>query len=315
MTTVLDRQTLEAAATWYVQLNEGVVDEACTQAWQQWLGADPLHAEAWARVEAFQRQWATVPVHAARSSLDAAQTQRREVLKILSVLLAVGGGTWMVSTPLSNYGLLAQQSTGARERRSLRLEDGSQVELNANTALDVSFDGQLRLVRLYRGEILVQTARDPGQRPFVVETMNGRIHALGTRFNVRQMADLTRVGVLQSAVEIRPRRHPGRVVRLDAGQQAAFDLDRTDPAHALPADSTAWVQGMLSVNEWHLGDFVEELGRYRPGVLRCAEAVRDLSISGAFRIDDTDAVLDNLARTLPVKVRYLTRYWVSIEAV
>jgi len=315
MTTVLDRQTLEAAATWYVQLNEGVVDEACTQAWQQWLGADPLHAEAWARVEAFQRQWATVPVHAARSSLDAAQTQRREVLKILSVLLAVGGGTWMVSTPLSNYGLLAQQSTGARERRSLRLEDGSQVELNANTALDVSFDGQLRLVRLYRGEILVQTARDPGQRPFVVETMNGRIHALGTRFNVRQMADLTRVGVLQSAVEIRPRRHPGRVVRLDAGQQAAFDLDRTDPAHALPADFTAWVQGMLSVNEWHLGDFVEELGRYRPGVLRCAEAVRDLSISGAFRIDDTDAVLDNLARTLPVKVRYLTRYWVSIEAV
>ena len=315
MTTVLDRQTLEAAATWYVQLNEGVVDEACTQAWQQWLGADPLHAEAWARVEAFQRQWATVPVHAARSSLDAAQTQRREVLKILSVLLAVGGGTWMVGTPLSNYGLLAQQSTGARERRSLRLEDGSQVELNANTALDVSFDGQLRLVRLYRGEILVQTARDPGQRPFVVETMNGRIHALGTRFNVRQMADLTRVGVLQSAVEIRPRRHPGRVVRLDAGQQAAFDLDRTDPAHALPADSTAWVQGMLSVNEWHLGDFVEELGRYRPGVLRCAEAVRDLSISGAFRIDDTDAVLENLARTLPVKVRYLTRYWVSIEAV
>jgi transmembrane sensor len=274
-----------------------------------------LHAVAWARVEAFQRQWTTVPVHAARSSLDAAQTQRREVLKILSVLLAVGGGTWMVGTSLSNYGLLAQQSTGTRERRSLRLEDGSQVELNANTALDVSFDGQLRLVRLYRGEILVQTARDPGQRPFVVETMNGRIHALGTRFSVRQMADLTRVGVLQSAVEIRPRRHPGQVVRLDAGQQAAFDHDRTDPAHALPADSTAWVQGMLSVNEWHLGDFVEELGRYRPGVLRCAEAVRDLSISGAFRIDDTDAVLDNLARTLPVKVRYLTRYWVSIEAV
>ena len=314
MSAVLDRRTLEAAATWYVQLNDGVVDETCTQAWQQWLGADPLHAEAWARVEAFQRQWATVPLHAARSSLDAAQAQRREVLKILSVLLAVGGATWMVGKPLSNHGLLAQQSTGARERRSLRLEDGSQVELNANTALDVSFDGQLRLIRLYRGEILVQTAQDPGLRPFVVESMDGRIHALGTRFSVRQMADQTRVGVLQSAVEIRPRRHPERVTRLDAGQQAAFDHDRADRVHALPADSTAWVQGMLSVNEWRLGDFVDELGRYRPGVLRCAGAVRDLSISGAFRIDDTDAILENLAMTLPVTVRYLTRYWVSIEA-
>ena len=50
-------------------------------------------------------------------------------------------------------------------------------------------------------------------------------------------------------------------------------------------------------------------------VLRCAGAVRDLSISGAFRIDDTDAVLENLTRTLPVKLRYLTRYWVSVEAV
>lgn len=315
MSAALDRRTLEAAATWYVQLNDAGVDEACTRAWQQWLGADPSHAEAWARVEAFQRQWATVPAHAARSGLDAAQAQRREVLKILGLLLAVGGSSWMIGKPLANHGLFAQQSTGARERRSLRLDDGSQLELNANTALDASFDGQLRLIRLYRGEILVQTAKDPGQRPFIVETQDGRIHALGTRFSVRQMTDRTRVGVLQSAVELRPRRHPERAVRLEAGQQAAFDPDRADPAGVLAQGSTAWVQGMLSVNEWRLGEFIDELGRYRPGVLRCAGAVRDLSISGAFRIDDTDAVLENLTRTLPVKLRYLTRYWVSVEAV
>ncbi len=313
MPAVLDRRTLEAAATWYVQLNDGVVDEARIQAWQQWLVADPLHGEAWARVEALQRQWARVPAQVARSSLDAGQAQRREVLKILGVLLVAGGCVWQVGTPLSDYGLFAQQKTGVRERRSLTLEDGSQLELNADTAVDVRFDGQLRLIHLYRGEILVQTAKDFRQRPFVVETTDGRIRALGTRFSVRQMAGQTRVGVLQSAVEIRPRLHPERLVRLDAGQQASFDHEHAAPARALPADSTAWVQGMLSVNEWRLGEFAEELGRYRPGVLRCAEEVRGLSISGAFRIDDTDAVLENLARTLPVRVRYLTRYWVSIE--
>lgn len=26
---------------------------------------------------------------------------------------------------------------------------------------------------------------------------------------------------------------------------------------------------MLSVDDWRLGAFIEELGRYRPGVLRC----------------------------------------------
>ncbi|MNN82081.1 fec operon regulator FecR [compost metagenome] len=71
---------------------------------------------------------------------------------------------------------------------------------------------------------------------------------------------------------------------------------------------------MLSVDDWRLGDFIEELGRYRPGFLRCAAEVRGLSISGAFRIDDTDTVLENLGKSLPVKVRYLTRYWASIEA-
>jgi transmembrane sensor len=71
---------------------------------------------------------------------------------------------------------------------------------------------------------------------------------------------------------------------------------------------------MLSVDDWRLGDFITQLGRYRPGVLRCAPQVQNLSISGAFRIDDTDTVLQNLGKSLPVKVTYLTRYWVSVEA-
>ncbi|MNP76505.1 fec operon regulator FecR [compost metagenome] len=49
-------------------------------------------------------------------------------------------------------------------------------------------------------------------------------------------------------------------------------------------------------------------------MLRCAEGIADLRLSGAFRIDDTDTILENLSASLPVKVRYLTRYWVSIEA-
>ncbi|MNC43001.1 fec operon regulator FecR [compost metagenome] len=70
---------------------------------------------------------------------------------------------------------------------------------------------------------------------------------------------------------------------------------------------------MLTVIEWRLGDFITELNRYRPGVLRCASAIAGLRLSGAFRIDETDTVLENLSASLPVKVRYLTRYWVSIE--
>lgn len=72
---------------------------------------------------------------------------------------------------------------------------------------------------------------------------------------------------------------------------------------------------MLTVIEWRLADFISELRRYRPGLLRCDERIADLRLSGAFRIDDTDTILQNLGTSLPVKVRYLTRYWVSVEPV
>lgn len=309
----MDLKTLEAAATWYVQLNDGDADPARTQAWRDWLAASPAHAEAWARVEKLQHLWSRLPRQAALSGLGAAQAQRREVLKVLGLLLAVGGGTWLASEQVPYRALLAQQRTGSGERRSLRLDDGSQLELNVDTALDVRFDAQVRAIQLYRGEILISTASDAARRPFIVHTDNGSVRALGTQFSVRQTAQQTQVGVLQSAVEIRPQRHLDQVLRLDAGQQAGFDRETFSPAQALPADSAAWVQGMLSVNDWRLGDFIAELGRYRPGVLRCAPSVQGMRISGSFAIDDTDIALANLPKSLPVRVRYLSRYWVNVE--
>ena len=315
MATPVDLKTLEAAATWYVQLNDGTPDEARTHAWQTWLQASPQHAAAWARVEALQRQWAKMPQQAALSGLGAAQKQRREVLKLLAMLVAVGGCSWLAVEQVPYRSMLAQQRTHDRERRSMRLDDGTQLELNADTALDIHFSANQRLIQLYQGEILVKTAKDPAQRPFIVSTGDGTIKALGTQFSVRQLPDSTHVGVLEAAVEVHPRRQPERALRLEAGQQVTFDRDTIQSPYPLPPGSAAWVHGMLSVDDWRLGDFITALGRYRPGVLRCATAVQGLSISGAFRIDDTDTVLENLSKSLPVKVRYLTRYWVSIEPV
>lgn len=314
MSSAPDLKVLEAAATWYVQLNDGAADETRIQAWQAWLQASPQHAAAWSRVERLQQQWAQVSPQAALSGLSAAKAQRRDVLKILGMLVAVGG-TWLASEQVPYRALFAQQRTGSGERRALRLEDGSDLHLNVNSAVDIHFDGQQRMIQLLRGEILVQTAKDPHHRPFIVHTEDGSVRALGTRFCVRQLDGRTRVGVLEDAVEVRPLDDLTQMAQLNAGQQASFDRRHIDPVTALPTGASAWTQGMLSVNDWRLGDFLAELQRYRPGVLRCAEEVRGLSISGAFRVDDSDTILENLGRTLPVNVRYLTRYWVSIEPV
>lgn len=71
---------------------------------------------------------------------------------------------------------------------------------------------------------------------------------------------------------------------------------------------------MLTVIDWRLGDFITELSRYRPGVLRCDPGIAHLRLSGAFRIDNTDTILENLSQSLPVTVRFITRYWATVEA-
>ena len=62
-----------------------------------------------------------------------------------------------------------------------------------------------------------------------------------------------------------------------------------------------------------LGDVIDDLARYRPGVLQCDAASAHLRVSGTFRLDSTDAVLANLQATLPIQVNYFTRYWVSVR--
>jgi transmembrane sensor len=69
---------------------------------------------------------------------------------------------------------------------------------------------------------------------------------------------------------------------------------------------------MLVANRMRLDRFVAELGRYRTGIVRCDADVAHREVTGAFRIDDTDKALEVLAGVLDLRLRYRTRYWVSV---
>lgn len=309
----MDRQTLEAAATWYVQLNATPPSEAERQAHREWLAQHPGHRQAWARVERLQHQLGGLPADVALPALDGVRARRRVVLKTLGLLLASGAAGWASLDLAPTQAWLADQRTATGERRNLHLSDGSVLDLNTATAVDIRFDARLRQVQLHRGEILVRTAADPAGRPFVVHTAQGSVRALGTCFSVRCDGDRTHVAVLQDVVEARAAGQPNRAIRLAANQQVDVEAAAIGTPSALLPGAGAWAQGMLTVIDWRLDAFVAELGRYRPGYLGCADTVASLRLSGAFRIDDTDIILENLGASLPIRVRYLSRYWARIE--
>ncbi len=229
-----------------------------------------------------------------------------------------GVGSLLVSRTQTWQQTVADYRTGTGEQRAVYLADGTHIMLNTYSAIDVAFDAQHRTIRLITGDILITThpvhtlISDP--RPFIVETAEGCIRALGTRFTVSQRKGRTHVAVLEHAVEVTLAAAPDRQYILPAGQQLSFTRHTLNNATTLDKQTTGWTQGQIIADNIRLGDFITDLGRYRTGLLRCDPAVAELRLSGVFPLDDTDRILETLPSVLPVRVRLLTRYWVIVEA-
>jgi transmembrane sensor len=310
----LDVQTLESAAGWYVDLRTESTDEALQAAHQHWLEQDPRHRRAWDRVLRLHGKFDGLSNPTlAKATISGAYARRRDVLKVLAVVIGTGtvGALGWRSTARMQWS--ADEYTHIGERRRVRLEDGTELQLNTATALNIRYGGSLREVLLLSGEIMVETGKDPAGRPFIVHTEEGSMLALGTRFVVFREAGITRLSVIQHAVQVRPAAQPATVATVDAGQQISFSAQTLGILAPTDPQVDAWTRNMLVVSNWRLEDFLQQLQRYRVGYLSCDPRVAQLRLSGAFNLSSPDAILENLRKTLPVRVRQFSRYWVRIE--
>ncbi len=316
----LDASLVDAAANWFVRLSSGVVSADEYAAFERWRAASTDHACAWERFETMQQTMRAgtghLPVALVSSTLRTTRSElleRRRLLKGLAAIGALLPVAYVVrqSSPVQHA--LADLRTGVGERSTLTLSDGTQLWLNTNSAVDVQFSERERRLWLRDGEIQIATATDAAGRPFVVVTTDGSLQPVGTRFTVRRYNDesMTRLDVSEGAVDVRPN-GSSEMQRVIAGQGVRFDSRHISSPLPLGNDSGAWTDGMLGAERMRLADFVAELSRHRRGLLRCDPAVADLRLTGTFPLEDTDRVLAKVAETLPVKVHYRTRYWVTL---
>ncbi|MCK9800742.1 FecR domain-containing protein [Pseudomonas sp. MAFF 302030] len=312
----IDPQILGEAADWLVQLHSGTATAEDHQAIQQWRSRSAAHAQAWLRAEAILGDLRNVPAGIAVQTLQRAERRdglsRRQTLTRLGLLL-LAGPVGIACQQVSWEQWTADQRTAVGEQKNLQLPDGSHLLLNTDSSLDIAFNAQERRVRLLTGEVLISTAQDPGNRPFIVQTPQGTARALGTRFCVRINGVRSQVSVLEGAVQVRPQQL-GEQALINAGERLSFKSDRLDPLEPFAASSLTWDKGMLMANNLRLAELLDELSRYRPGVLRCASEVAEIRVSGAFPLRDTEASLGLLQDTLPLRVSRLTRFWVSVDA-
>jgi transmembrane sensor len=320
----MNKAALRDAARWFAQLGSGDAGEQDRRDWGVWLAAHPDHRWAWRQVEELQGRLQLLPGNLSATAFriassagkpDRGRVSRRNALKGLGAVLVCGSAAALGVDGIRRQGWFGDYRTAVGERREITLADGSVLMLNTDTTVDVIFDTDRRLVRLRAGEILIETAPDPlpVYRPFSVETAQGEVRALGTRFTVRQYDGWTGVTVLRDAVEIRPLEAAWNTEMLAAGRQTRFSRTEVRSSRVAEDPQAAWTRGMLIASDWRLADLAAEIARYRPGWLVCDPAVAGLRISGAFPIRDTDVALAAIERALPVRTVRRTRYWVGLE--
>jgi transmembrane sensor len=299
------RQVVRAAAQWLALLESGAATEQDRANLQRWRETSASHEHAWQKAQALRQRFTDLPSALALSTLDRPDPGRRVVLKRALGAVALVPAAWLISRQLPLEVWRADLHTATGERKQVQLADGSKLQLNTASAVDVDMPN--RHVKLVEGEMSLKVS---GVSPLTIQTRFGQVLVDQSEVCVRQDALGCRVSVFSGAVQLRPLQ--GALLTLGAGQQTNLRASGAGAVQAFDVLQPGWREGVLMANNQPLGDFLRELDTYRPGVLRWEPELETLRVTGSFRLDDTDRILALLSASLPLEVQMRTRYWVTL---
>lgn len=314
---------LEAASEWFAVLSDKPVAEEDLRAWKAWLSEDEAHRKAWQQVESVGAMFSSFQStqQSAGYVLEHSHAMsRRQLMKgMLGVTgVAVLGWVGWNETPLPTLASswMADFHTQVGQVATYDLEDGSQVWLNTNSAMNRSFGDHHRSVSLVTGEMMIQTQSAESKQVFSAACRDGVIN-VGmdkARFCIRQLSDSeTVLAVYEGAVSLTPL-ESGLAKTFQAGQEVIFTAYSMSLAKPASLIYESWRNGLLIVEDMPLEDFMAEIGRYHYGYINLDSSVADLRVVGTFPNHNLNIVLSMLSKSFPIRVEHPLPWWVSVSA-
>lgn len=298
------REVARAAARWLAMMESGGDDFDCA-ALKRWRDSSAHHEAAWQKAQRLRQRFAGVPTSLGMATLDRPALPRRAVLKRALGVAALVPTAWWLGRELPLEVWRADLHTATGEQRRWSLADGSALQLNTDSALDL--DLKARRLVLVQGEMALNVQ---GPAPLAIQAPFGLISVSRSEVCVRLNERSCRVSVLSGSVQLQPLRGP--MLTLKEGEQVNLLVSGAGPVGAFDVAQLGWRDGVLVAQNQPLGDFLRELGRYRPGLLRWDPALESLRVTGSFRLENTDRILALLSASLPLHVQTRTRYWVTL---
>ena len=195
--------------------------------------------------------------------------------------------------------------TQVGETRTIALADGSQVQLNTNSELHVSFSREERHTELLRGEAFFDVARQTA-RPFTVAAGKANIRVLGTEFNVERNQDNTKISVTGGTVAVSEAEVASGLqpesVKLTRNQKVSVSSGGLGKVgHTSDEEALDWTRGVLVFDNTSLTEALEELNRYLKVPASAAPGVQDRTLSGTFELSDPENTLKAIATALDLQ--------------
>jgi transmembrane sensor len=306
----LDPAAEEQASLWAARLDGSVVSAADQNALEAWLAETPVHRELlsyFCQFSADLEQQLPALAEAGAVELPPASAPARD-RHWLPWGLAAGLASIALVVWLARPGTQSENlASPIAARQSLSLVDGTRVELNAQTNLQVQIDRNGRHVRLASGEAFFAVHKE-ADRPFIVETPAGSVRVTGTQFDVRaDAAAPLEVTVVEGSVQVRPADpagHSGAPVLLRAGDQMSAGPSgaevRALSANALD-DALAWRQGQIVFSDVPLRTALARFARYHGRGITATDAAAEKRLGGRYSLDDLDGFLASLEEALAVR--------------
>ncbi|MGQ0556381.1 MAG: FecR family protein [Nitrospiraceae bacterium] len=292
------------AVAWVIRLQNSGLSQEDRQAFEAWQAQSPRHALIYRTVS---RVWDSPELTAAATIMAGTQSSwfkargagalRWPVLALVCmILMGILADYFDVTT-----GWQADYQTGSGERRTVELPDRSIATLNTQSAIALSFDGKVRRLRLLKGEALFTIQHD-STRPFLVESADTAVRAVGTAFVVRTDLGGDRITVLEGTVEVESKAKIGSPVAVVAGSQIRAEPHHLGQPQAVDvATASSWLRGRLVVQNVPFVQVLEELQRYHGGrILLLNRQVGDINVTGTYNVDDPVGALALLLQTVPL---------------
>ncbi|WP_455883614.1 FecR family protein [Pseudomonas putida] len=243
----------DEARDWLVLLTSGRATVADAKALQAWCAQSPEHAQAFEQAKVVWQQLAP--------ALDQVAPPRRFGRRaFLGGAIAASAAVVMVrvGVPGGFSGLTADYRTAVGEQRQVLLSDGVSLELNTQTRVSRVGQG----IELLEGEVevLAHVAQ-----PLKVLAGEGAVSAAQARFNLRNTDRTVCVTCIEGWLSVEV---GGRNVRLEGGRQLTYGaVGMGEPVAVDTQAVVAWREQVLVFNNATLASVVDEINRYRPGML------------------------------------------------